>query len=252
MQTIAVTMSQPSQRLEAHNHDESAENDTNSNGSSSARGGRLRNLRRLAGGSRGRRASRGARSGLGHEDTTRKTSATSHSADGGEYKPVNNVHDAVGDEDISQHDLGIVDVNVAVADRDVDGLAGEGLDGRVGEGRAVGDCAGDDVVLQDGGEVFLRDVVEGAEGGEGVVVGGEDCDVLGGEEGVDEVGGGGGAREGGQVGGGGGVDDVLGDGEDGVDDVDDAAGELDVLVFVSMSARGKLRLLVWGDDLQPG
>ena len=159
------------------------------------------------------------------------------------------MNNAVGDEDIGKDDLGVVNIDVAVADGDLDALAVEGLDGSLLELAAVGNGAGDDVVLEDALEVLLADVVEGAELGEGFVVGGEDSDALGLEEGVDELGRGGGAGESGKVGGGGGVDDVAGDGQDGVDDVDDTTLELDVLqnllAWTAMNMLDERRHTAW-------
>ena len=87
------------------------------------------------------------------------------------------------------------------------------------------------MVGQDGGALFLGEVSGGGtDGSEGGVGGRKDGYVFEVVDGFDEGGCIEGADEGGEVCGQGGVGGGLGEGEDGVDDVDDAAGEVEVLL----------------------
>jgi len=144
---------------------------------------------------------------------------------------VDDVHDAVGHEHICHDHPGAVDPDGAVvADGHGDVSAVDGRQRTVCEGGAVSHDTLDDVVGQDTRQLLGREVGDGgADGVEGRVGRGEDGDVLQGADGVDEVGGGQGAGEGGEVGGDEGVGRRWGQGEDAVDDVDGAAGEVDVL-----------------------
>ena len=151
------------------------------------------------------------------------------------YLRINDMHDTIRNQHISQDDLGPVDHDAAVRNDDLDRAALQGLEGHGGEGGAVPDRAGHDVVAEHGGQVLLGDVGRGVgDGGEGLVVGREDGDVGRRGHGVDEVRGGNGAGEGGEacwledLGDGGRV------GEDGVDYVDDAGVEGEVLCVVDM------------------
>lgn len=64
---------------------------------------------------------------------------------------VNHMGHTVGDEDVSNNHLGVVDEDAAVtAHSDRHGRSLESSDGAVGQGRAVSHGASDNVVLQDG------------------------------------------------------------------------------------------------------
>ena len=145
---------------------------------------------------------------------------------------VNDMDDAVGDEDVGEDDLGAVDEDAAVFDVDGQGLVdGGGEFGGVLEQGAVVHDEGHDVVADDFLQGRYADVAEhGADGLEGVVVRDEGCEV-GGERG--SAGGLGdgldGAEGRGEVQGVEGDGEVLRDCQEGVDHVDDAAGEVDVL-----------------------
>lgn len=144
--------------------------------------------------------------------------------------PVDNVDDAIGNQNVGNDNLGAVDEDVAVVNRDVDLLAGNGLNLAALEATAVSDGPLDNVVLQDAGQVLGTELSDDrGDGGKGVVVGSKDGDVLKAVEGGAKVRLGHGADKGGEaaldcrLGG------ALGDLEDGVDDVDHTAFEFDVL-----------------------
>ena len=165
--------------------------------------------------------------------------------------------DTVGDENVGNEDLGAVDEDGAVGEGDGDVISLQGFGGgAVHEHGAVKDGAFDDwsgdvsivawraecgqgcekltVVAENGGELIDAEVADGGTDVlEGHIVGHEDGEVGSGVDGRDEFGLGqstGGGTEAGCDGGGG---DVLRNGEDGVDDVDNAAGEVGVLLGVS-------------------
>lgn len=154
--------------------------------------------------------------------------------------------DTVGDEDIRNDNLGLVDKDIAIMDDNVDILALGSLECAVLQRAAVSDSAADNVVLEDALEVIAAEVAhDRANLGKGGVVGRKDGDVLGLGDIICDVGLGQGADDGREVGGDGGVGDVLGDGKNTVDDVDGAAGEVEVLL-------GQRRLVIRGtDDSQP-
>lgn len=158
--------------------------------------------------------------------------APRHRAEGGgKDSLVDDVHNTVGDQDVGDDDLGAVDEDAVVVDADLDFLALRRLQGHVVlQAAAVANDAGDDVVREDVGELLLGEAAgRGADGGEGGVVGREDGDVGHAVETRGEVGLGDGADEGAEVGGQSGGGEVHRDGEDLVDDVDHAAGEVEVL-----------------------
>lgn len=107
---------------------------------------------------------------------------------------------AVFDQDVGVDDAcGVGEDRAVGADGDLElGAVESGQFGVVAQRGAVAYCALDDVVREDGGEVFVGDVA-GGDALEGVVVGTEDCDVREVFEGRDEVDLGGGAGEGGEV-----------------------------------------------------
>lgn len=147
------------------------------------------------------------------------------------------VHDAVGEQDVGLHNLRRVDVLVVAGLADDERLRG-GAGGVLGqrlEARAVGQrgrdehLVGHDVVAHDAGEGPGVEVLErAADGGEGAVHGGEDGDVLlvrdlGHELARVEA-----AEEVGHVERLGGVFDARGRDQQVVDDLDEAALEVDV------------------------
>lgn len=144
----------------------------------------------------------------------------------------------VGNQDVGNDDLSTVDEDTAVLlDGDGDALAVEGLDlSAVLKVSGESDGAGNDVVLQNRGDVLGGGVGEGSSDLlEGLVGGGEDGQVGGLVDGGDEISGTEGTVQGSQVGGQGGLRGESGDGQDSVDDVDNTAGEVDVLSSVSMA-----------------
>jgi hypothetical protein len=144
--------------------------------------------------------------------------------------PVNNVEDSVGDEDIRDNDLGLIDPDSSVLDKNVELLATSSVEGAVLKRRAVADGAGDDMILKNILEIRLAQVgQDGTNIGKGAVARSKDGDVPGAAEVGDQVGLGEGASNGGEVGGDGSVGDVLGDVENAVDDMNDTAGEVEVL-----------------------
>jgi hypothetical protein len=154
--------------------------------------------------------------------------------------------DTVGDEDIRNNDLGLVDPDSAVVDNNVELLTLRSGKRTVLEGRAVAKSVVDNVVLENALEIRLAQVGEDrANVGKGAVAGSKDSDVLLIGEVCDELGLGEGASNGGEVGGNGRVGKVLGKSEDLVDDVDDTASEVEVLSVLVSGVVDQL------DDLQP-
>lgn len=150
---------------------------------------------------------------------------------------IDNVGDTIGDENVRNDHLGVVDENLTIDNRDSHIFSLEGLESRVLENAAVPDRSSDDVVLEHVLEIVLAQVGEdGSDGGEGSVGGDEDGDVLGLTEVADEVGLGQSTGCGGEVGGDGGVGQVLGDLQKAVDDVDNTAGEVEILGYISVSS----------------
>ena len=150
--------------------------------------------------------------------------------------------DALLDEHVGNDDLGAVDEDVVAVDGDGEGAVGQGGQIRaVGEQGGVADDVGDDVVAENAGQLLDGGVDEGgADGLEGGVVGDEGGQV-GGQGAAGDAGHGEGADRRGLVQGDEGGGDVLGNGEEGVDDVDDAAGEVDVLGAISTTSSERAR-----------
>lgn len=152
------------------------------------------------------------------------------------------MQDAVLDEDVGVDDAGGVDEHGAVGgDGDFELFAvGEGREfGVVAQRGAVADCALDDVVLKDLGELGGADVARATgDSLEGVVVGAENCYIRKVFERSDEAGLRCCAGEGGEVAGDQRGGDAEGDGQESVDDVDYAVVEFEVLDRVSVSDRG--------------
>jgi hypothetical protein len=147
---------------------------------------------------------------------------------------IDNVDDTVGDENIRDDDLGLVDVDSAVVNGNVKLLAIGSSESTVLESAAVAKSVVYDVVREDISEITLAGVGEdGTDVGKGTVVGNKDGDVpltaeVGQNLGFCE-----GTSSGGKVGGDGSIGDVLGDAENAVDDVNDTTGEVEVLKSVS-------------------
>lgn len=140
------------------------------------------------------------------------------------------MQDAVLEEDVCVNDASAVDEDLAVGDRDCQVSAAEGGHGAVGERAGVSDGAVDGMVLEDAGGLFDGEVAEGgADVLECGIVGREDGEVWCRVDGRGEVCSFDGAEEGGEVRFCGCGGDVGWNGEDAVDDVDDTAGEVEVL-----------------------
>ena len=147
---------------------------------------------------------------------------------------VDDVEDAVRDQDVGVDDAGVVDEHGALlVDGDGQLFARESREaGVVAEGGAVAYGALHNVILQDLGQLLVGDVGSGCgELLEGVVVWAEDRHVRELFEGCNEVCCGCGAGECGEVAGDQSGGDAERDQEEFVDDVDDAVVEFDVLVF---------------------
>jgi hypothetical protein len=143
---------------------------------------------------------------------------------------INNVDNTVGDENIRNDDLGLVDKDSAVVDSDVELCAIGSGQSTVLEVAAVANSAVDDVVRKNVGEVTLAGIGENRTNlGKSAVVGNKDSDVLltgkvGQNLGLSE-----GASSGGKVGGDGRVGKVHRDGENTVDDVNNTSSEVEIL-----------------------
>lgn len=145
--------------------------------------------------------------------------------------PVNDVEDTVGDEDIRNDNLGLIDKDIAIMDGNVDILALGSSKRAVPQRAAVSDSAIDNVVLENALEVVAAEITHnGTNIGKCSVVGRKDGNVLLLDDVFSEVSLSKGANDGREVGGDGNVGEVLGDAEDAVDDVDGTAGEVEVLL----------------------
>lgn len=151
---------------------------------------------------------------------------------------VKDVQDTVGEEDVGGDDAGAVHEDFTVDDGDGDVVAAEGRDGAVGQRAAVGDCAVDDVVLQDRGGFFGGEVGEGgADVLEGGVVGGEDGEVRGGGDSFGKAGCVDCTEEGAETGFLSDGADVRREGEEAVNNVDDSTVEGNVLMASLVNIR---------------
>ena len=156
---------------------------------------------------------------------------------GGEDR-VEDVQDTVGEQDVGGDDAGAVHKDFTFDDGDGDVVAAEGRDGAVGQRAAVGDCAVDDVVLQDRGGFFGGEVGEGgADVLEGGVVGGEDGEVRGGGDSFGKAGCVDCTEEGAETGFLSDGADVRREGEEPVDNVDDSTVEGNVLMASLVNIR---------------
>jgi len=145
------------------------------------------------------------------------------------------VDDTVGNENVRGDDASTVDKDLSVSNGDGQVGAVYGLEGgAVGQAAAVTDSAGNNVVGKDACDLLGGEVTKtGADGLESSVAGGEDGDILGGVDGLNKVGSGKSSSEGRQTSGDGSVGSSLGDGKDSVDDVDNTAGESNILETIS-------------------
>lgn len=143
---------------------------------------------------------------------------------------INDVDDTVGDEHVGDDDLGLVDVDSAVVNLDVNLLTSSSGESAVLEVGAVANSVVDNMVPEDVHEIRLAGVGEdGANVGKGAVAGRKDGDVPGAGEVGDQLGLGESTSNGGEVGSNGSVGKVLGDSKNTVDDVDDTTSEVEIL-----------------------
>lgn len=145
------------------------------------------------------------------------------------------MQDTVREEDVGCDDAGAVHEDFAVDDGDGHVAAAESGDGAVGQRAAVGDCAVDDVILQDRGSLLGSEVAQSrADVLEGSVVGCEDGQVGCGVDGFCQVGGVDCSEESTETGFLSSDTDIGRNSEDAVDDMDDTAVETNVLLRVSL------------------
>lgn len=138
--------------------------------------------------------------------------------------------DTVSDEDVRNNDLGLVDKDSSVVDDNVELLTIGSSDGTVLEIAAVAKSVVDNVVLEDVLKIRLAGVSEdGANVGKGAVVGSKDGDVPLAGKIRQELSFCEGASSGGKVASDGSVGEVLGNGENTVDDVNNTASEVEIL-----------------------
>lgn len=143
---------------------------------------------------------------------------------------INDVDNTVSDENVGDDDLSLVDVDSAVVNLDVNLLTSSSGESTVLEVGAVANSVVDNMVLEDAHEIRLAGIGEdGANVGKSAVAGRKDGDVLGAGEVGDQLSLGESASSGGEVASNGSVGEVLGDGENTVDDVDDTTSEVEIL-----------------------
>jgi hypothetical protein len=224
--------------LDVHNKSGTTEQGTERNGSGSLGSTLSRGLGRQTGGaSLGTRGNTRSEGNVANGAGAREGSLLSACSRVGGSRglvgvedAVNDVKNTVGDEDIRNNDLRLVDIDCSVIDGNVEILAIGSSECTVLECAAVAKSVVDDVVLENILEISLASVgKDRANVGKGAVAGNKDGDVpLTGEVGQElrfcE-----GTSSGGQVGSNGSIRDVLGDGKNTVDDVNDAAGEVKIL-----------------------
>lgn len=145
--------------------------------------------------------------------------------------PVNDVENTVGDEDIRNDNLGLIDKDITIMDGNVDILTLGSSKSAVPQRAAVSDSAVDNVVLENALEVIAAEIThDRANIRKCGVVGCKDGNVLLLDDILSEVSLSKGADDGREVGSDGSVGEVLGDAEDTIDDVNGTAGEVEVLL----------------------
>jgi hypothetical protein len=151
---------------------------------------------------------------------------------------VNNVDNTIGHKNIRSNNTGTVDEHLSVSDGDGQISAVSSLEGTsVSQRAAVADCAGDNVVGKHAGDLLSGEVGKtGTDSLESGVVGGEDGNILGGVDGVDKVGSVESTGERSQSCGKSSLRGGLWQSKDSVDDVDNTAGEVNILSIVSRSS----------------
>lgn len=151
---------------------------------------------------------------------------------------INDVYDAVGDQNIRRDNTGVVHEHVTIFEADRDIPTAHGRDaGAVLQGRGVSNGAVDDVVRENGGHLLgCKGGESRSDGLESLVIWRKDGDVAERIDCVDELCACKRAREGGEAGIDGGCRSIHGKGEDPVNDVDDTTSEVDILAGGSASA----------------
>ena len=158
----------------------------------------------------------------------------------GREDAVENVQDAVGDQDVCYDDTGAVHEDFAVDDGDGHVAAAESGDGAVGQRAAVCHGAVDDVVLQNGSGLLCSQVAQGrADVFERSVVGGEDGQIGCRVDSFSEVCGVDCTKESTQAGFLGNDADVRWDSEEAVNDMDYTTVECNVLRIVSFMSHSE-------------
>lgn len=136
----------------------------------------------------------------------------------------------VGNKNIRNDDLGIVDENIITRNGNSDILSLSSLKSSVLKQAAVADRSGNNMVLENTLQVIVAQVGENRTNGrESIVARDENSNVLGSSKLADEIGLGESTSSGAEVGGDDSVREIFGDLEKAVDDVDSTTSEVEVL-----------------------
>lgn len=154
------------------------------------------------------------------------------------------MEDTVGDENIRNDNLGLIDKDITVVDGNVDLLTLGSSKSAVPQRAAVSNSAIDNVVLENALEVIAAEITHNRTNiGKCGVVGSKDGNVLLLDDILSDVSLSKGTDDGREVGGDGSIGEVLGDAKYAVDDVDGTTSEVEVLL-------GQRRIIKRADNLQ--
>jgi hypothetical protein len=148
------------------------------------------------------------------------------------------VNNTVGNEDIRDDDAGTIYKDLSANNGDSQVGTVDSLErSSVLEAAAVADSSGNNVVGKDAGDLLNRKVGKtGADSLESSIARGEDGDVLGGVDSLDKLGSSKSTGKRRKTGSDGGVGSSFGDGENSVNNVDNTAGEGNILRRISGSS----------------
>jgi hypothetical protein len=151
------------------------------------------------------------------------------------------VHNTVGDENIRSDDAGTVHENLSISNGNGQVCAVDSLErSSIGQTAAVTDSSGNDVVSKDAADLLDGEVGKTrANSLESGVVGCKNGDIFGSVDSLDEVGSGEGTSEGRKTSSDGSAGGRVGNSEDSVNDVDDSAGEGNILENINCRSRAQ-------------
>lgn len=153
---------------------------------------------------------------------------------------VNDVEDTVGDEDIRNDNLGLIDKDITIMNNNVNILSLRSSKSTVLQRAAVSNSTVDNMVLENALKIITAKITDDRTNiGKCSVVRCKDGNVLLLDDILSNVSLGKGTDDGGEVGGDGSVGEVLGDGKDLVDDVNGTTGKVEVLLLSATKCQEK-------------